>query len=249
MARFCALTTDSHEHRRWQRCSSYKFAGADTVAALVAHELGKACTSMPLAFIWRDEQFLPVALLGVERDKNLFVASDGRWLGRYIPAAYRSYPFALGKTDDGQMVLCIDENSGLMMDHQSVSADQVTDPLLRFYLDNGEPDPSVLEVLSFLEKTHRSQAMTQRICSALNSEALLVPWVFDVKTPGGNHHMEGLYRIDESKLQALSAESLYRLNQTGALSAAYCQLVSMHNINQLSALALLHHSAESPSHA
>jgi hypothetical protein len=59
---------------------------------------------------------VPVAVQGLAPGQNLFVAPDGRWLAAYTPAAYRGYPFQLAHAENGQQVLCFDEESGLITD-------------------------------------------------------------------------------------------------------------------------------------
>jgi hypothetical protein len=240
------VTIQTHNTLKWQRFSSYQFSGKDSVAALVAHEFGKACVNLPIAFIWQGERFLPVAVQGVELNSNLFVAPDGRWLGGYTPAVYRSYPFGLAPTQDEQLVLCVDQDSGLIFDEGDVSNGETgNQKKLRFFDEQGQLDPSVREILTFLEQIQASRAVTERICSALAEEGLIVPWNAVVKCPDGPHEIPGLYRIDEVKLQGLTAEALFRLNQVGALSAAYCQLVSMQHIQTLGALTQLNSAAKS----
>jgi hypothetical protein len=244
MSQFHAIAPSTHGAKRWVRYTSHAFAARDGVAALVAHEFSKACTSLPMAFIWRGERFLPVAVQGLASDVNLFVAPDGRWLGRYTPAVYRSYPFALAPVRDHNLVLCVDHDSGLL--HDDAAPEQGTTPAaqrVRFYDDQGQLDPAVRDVMAFLEKIQASRVLTERICAALNTEGLLVPWVVAVKTPSGARQLAGLYRVDEAKLQALPAEALHRLNQVGALSAAHCQLVSMQHIQLLGHLSQLHTAA------
>lgn len=246
MPNFSALSKLSHIKKRWVRFNSYKFAVCDTVSALVAHEFGKACANLPIAFIWQGERFLPVAVQGVEPDKNLFVAPDGRWLSGYTPAVYRSYPFALAPAQDQQLVLCVDQDSGLIFDEGDVPNDETgNQKKLRFFDAQGKLDPSVQEILTFLEQIQASRSVTERICSTLADEGLIVPWSAEVKCPQGPSEIPGLYRIDEVKLQSLSADALLRLSQVGALSAAYCQLVSMQHIQKLGALAQLHSAAKS----
>jgi hypothetical protein len=216
------------------------------VAALVAHELGRACSSLPIAFIFQQDRYLPVSVQGIERNKNLFVAKDGRWLVGYTPAVYRSYPFALAPTQDQQLVLCVDHDSGLIFEEGEVVKDETSSQTsLRFFSEDGQLDPSVREILTFLEQIQASRAVTERICSALAEEGLIVPWNAEVKCPDGPREIPGLYRIDEVKLQSLTAEALFRLNQVGAMSAAYCQLVSMQHIQTLGALTQLHSAAKS----
>jgi hypothetical protein len=59
-----------------------------------------------------------VALQGLENGKNLFVAPDGRWLGGYIPAALRGYPFKVlqDNSEPPRHFLCFDEESDLLVD-------------------------------------------------------------------------------------------------------------------------------------
>lgn len=81
MSNFTALVSNVFINRKWIRFNSWKFSTCDDVAVLVAHEFGKACVNLSIAFIWQGERFLPVAVQGVDRNVNLFVDPDGRWLG------------------------------------------------------------------------------------------------------------------------------------------------------------------------
>jgi hypothetical protein len=49
--------------------------------------------------------------------------------------------------------------------------------------------------------------------------------------------VEGLYRIDEVALNALSAEPFQEVRAAGALPVAYCQLLSMQHLAVLGELA------------
>lgn len=241
---YVALSHETHSNKRWRRFKDYQFAASAAVAELVAHEFSAACVSLPIAFILKDKNFLPVAVQGVINNVNLFVASDGRWLGRYVPAIYRSYPFSMATTQAGQLVICVDDASGLITNPLDVSeAATLQAESLRFFNDQGNLDPFVKSIGSFLEQIQASRLITARMCAALNDEKLLVPWSIQVKTPIGQYQPDGLFRVDESKLQGASVDTLDRLNKVGALSAAYCQLVSMQHIQLLGNLVQLH-SAE-----
>ena len=53
-----------------------------------------------------------VGLLSLQPGSNLFVAPGGQWLGAYIPAVWRGYPFrVLPAEGDESSVLCVDEAS------------------------------------------------------------------------------------------------------------------------------------------
>lgn len=238
MPQYVPIAASTHASKRWQRYSNYAFAAPDAVVPLVAHEMPKACMTLPLAFVQQGEQFAPVALLGLHSGQNLYVAADGRWLGAYIPSAYRGYPFALAQTPEGQQVLCIDADSGLVHDSEGEA----------FFDEHGQPSQPVKDVLNFLQQVHANRAVTQRVCTALSQLELLQPWPITLQSDQGEQALQGLWRIDEAKLKLLDAAALHRLQQTGALPLAYCQLLSMQHLPELGkrAQALAQASAPKP---
>ena len=229
-----AITYERHGEQRWQRPSSYAFAANDALVPLSAAELPKAVLSLPLAFIEQAGAFVPVAVLGLQPGSNLFVAPDGRWTGQYIPAAFRSYPFRLASTDDGQQVLCIDEDSALVTSGPDISHR----PGGKCFFDNdGQPAPAVRDAFNFLNQIEQSRLATAAACAALHRHGLIRPWPITVKTDAGEQQVAGLHQIDESALGQLPGDALHELAQAGALALAYCQLLSMQHLPALSALA------------
>ncbi len=221
------VSLSRHGAMRWQRYSSYAFAAGDAVCPLVAQELPKAAMALPLAFVASGEEIVPVAVLGLQPGSNLFVASDGRWLGGYVPAAYRGYPFALANTEDGQQVLCIDEDSGLLGD----SAGEA------FFAEDNLPAPALADVLNFLTQVAANRQATRRICALLKEHGVVQPWPVKLQTAEGEQAVAGLLRVDEAALNALPAEALLALREAGALPLAYCQLLSMQHLARLGPLA------------
>ena len=236
MPTFHAIAQSTHAHKRWMRYTSYAFAAHDALAPLVVQELPRAALHLPIAFVHQDEQFTPVAVLGIQPGQNLFVAPDGRWLGGYPPAAYRAHPFALANLPDGQQVLAFDADSGLLTEAEGEA----------FYDSEGRPAQAVQEILGFLTRVQASRAQTQRICKALAEQQLLQPWPITVQAQAGERRVDGLYRIDETALNALAAESLKALQQAGALPMVYAQLLSMQHLPLLGQLAQARHKAAQP---
>jgi len=227
------VSVSRHGSRRWQRYSSYAFAAGDAVCPLVAQELPKAAMSLPLAFVASGEEVVPVAVLGLQPGKNLFVAPDGRWLGGYVPAAYRGYPFALANTADGQQVLCIDEDSGLLVDGEGEA----------FFAEGDRPAAALNDVLNFLTQVAANRQATRHACALLREHGVVQPWPVRLQTAGGEQAVAGLLRIDEAALNALPAGAFVALRDAGALSLAYCQLLSMQHLAQLGPLAQAHERA------
>lgn len=228
MPNYQAITKSGFANLRWKRYNSYQFAAQDTVAPLVVQELSKACTSLPIAFIKQGDTFIPAAVQGLEPAQNLLVAPDGRWIGSYTPAAYRSYPFRLAETEEDQLILCIDTDSGLVGEHY----DQL------FFDEAGAPASSINEVLSFLQQVRNNHQLTMRLCAVLDAEGLIQPWPIKVKgSNNAEQALDGLFRIDEAKFNQLDAEALHRVHQAGALPVVYCQLISMQHIQILGQIA------------
>lgn len=237
MPNFQPISKTTHTHLSWKRYSSYLFAAQDAVAPLVMQELPKAAMALPVAFIQQEGQFTPAAVQGLQPGQNLFVAPDGRWIGPYTPAAYRGYPFALAHAENQQWVLCIDADSGLVGEGHAE----------RFFDDNTEPSQSVKDVLNFLQQVRANREVTQRLCTALDTEGLIQPWPITIKGDKAEQTVQGLYRIDEAKLNTLSSEALHRIHQLGALPLVYCQLLSMQHLQTLGQLAEAHARAKAQS--
>ena len=227
MSNFQAISRARHAKQRWKRYANYAFAAADSVVPLVAAELPKAAMSLPVAFIEQGGVYVPAAVLGLQPGNNVFVAPDWRWVGQYIPAAFRSYPFRLAKTEDGQQVLCIDEDSGLLTDGS------IGEP---FFADDGQPARVILDILNFLTQIEQNRTATAAACVVLQKHQLIRPWVITVKKDSGEQQIAGLFQIDEAALNQLPGEALLELRETGALLMAYCQLLSMQHLPVLGQL-------------
>ena len=224
MPRYELITKSGFAAQAWRRVDSYAFAATDAVAPLVVQELSKACMSLPIAFIRQNDAFVPHAVQGLEPGRNLFMV-NGKWVAPYTPAVYRGYPFAVTAGENDQLHLCIDMDSGL------VGAGEGFDQ--PFFDEAGEAAQPVKDALNFLQQIHRNRAVTQRVCAALAAEDLFQPWPLKVQGPEGERRVDGLFRIDEARLNSLDPEALARVQQAGGLPVAYCQLLSMSNIQTL----------------
>lgn len=234
MPKLVALSSTQHAQHKFKRYSSYQFAASDAVAPLVAHEVARACMGLPVGFIKQGEQTLLVAVLGLQAQKNLFVAPDGRWIGDYVPAVYRGYPFALVQAQGSdQQVLCIDEDSGLLSPTEGEA----------LFGEDGKPSKVVSDILNFLSQVNGNRAITQKAVAALDELGLIQPWPITIKTEQGENTVQGLLRVDEEKLNALPAESLKQLQAGGGLGLAYAQLLSMQHVQKLGQLAQAHQQA------
>ena len=223
-----------HGNKRWRRPSSYNFAAANSLVSLVTAELPKAVISMPIGLVEDRDGFSPVAIVGFEPGFNVFVSDNWKWLGQYIPAALRGYPFQLAKMEDGSQVLCVDEDNDLISEGASGDA---------FFAEDGRPSPALSAIFNFLAELEKNRQLTARACAVLKEQDLIIPWPITVEKDGGNQQISGLFQIDEARLNALSAEALKAVQAAGGLVIAYCQLLSKQHLQVLARLAQLQASA------
>ncbi len=231
MANYQVVSKDSHAQTRWLPYTNYKHASAEAVAPLVLQEFLAAGRDMPLGFIEADGCFIPVAIQGLRPGKNLLVAPDGRWLGGYVPARYRSFPFTLANTEDGQQVLCTDTDSDLLTSAGEGQA---------LFDDEGQPSKATQDILGFLSAIATNRLLTEKVCSVLQKHDLIQPWPIKVATQAEQVEVGGVFRIDESRFNALPIDALDEVRSAGALPVVYLQLMSMQNLSLLGRLADMH---------
>lgn len=227
MANFVPITKTDFADKNWQRVTNYSFAANDTICPLVMQELPKAQLSMPIAIAYINEQPVPVALQSFTPNSNLLVDENGKWIGKYIPAAYRGYPFLLANAEDGKKILCFDKDSELLIETGKES----------FFDDRGEATEVVKGILSFLTQVHNDRQRTQSICTLLHEKNLIQPWGINIKNEEGGVTLSGLFRIDEQALNTLDQDDFEAVRQAGALPLIYCQLLSMQHLPALAQLA------------
>ncbi len=218
------ITQERHANLRWKAPANYLFAAGSAVVPLAAAELAAAVPAMPIAFLADGDGYVLSALMGVQDGVNLYVAPDGRWLGSYVPAALRGYPFRLARQND-EAVLCIDEASGLV--------DAAGE---RFFEEDGKPAQKIAGMLQFLVQAERSRMQATMACTALQKHKVLAPWPLTLRGAQGEQTVNGLFKVDEAALNALPGDALRELADSGALAVAYSQLLSMHQLPLLSKL-------------
>ena len=232
MSEYVAVTPERHGSRRWLRPADLSFAADRAVIPLVGRELPKAAVSLPVGFVWQEERFQLVALVGLQPGQNLYVTPQGRWAGPYVPAVIRSHPFRLLASSEGKTILGVDEASELIIDGGSDG-----EP---FFDEAGKPAAKLQAMIDFLTALRRDEQRTHVALNALAHHGLIQPWPLKVKAADGEQVVEGLYRIDEKALNALPAEALAEVRDAGGLNIAYCQMLSIQHTATLAKLVRLH---------
>jgi hypothetical protein len=233
MPQLSAITKQSYADKSFTRFSSYAFASKSGIASLVSAEITNALTAgLPMAFVKELDRFFLGAVLSLSPGTNLFVAPTGQWIGKYVPAAFRSYPFKLAKArGKDEQILCVDEESGLVKDDKSAEP---------FFNDKGELSKPVQDILNFLSQIEKNKMQTVRAVASLADAGVITEWPLKIKHGDQEKPVTGLYRIDEAKLNSLEDERFLKIRKAGALPIAYAQLLSMGNIQVFEKLAKMH---------
>lgn len=117
MVNFVPVERERHAGKGWRPPTDYAFAATSSAIPLLIVECAKAAVVMPIAFIEKSGRYQPVAVMSPVQGRNLFIGPGGQWLGGYMPALLRGYPFSLLRAEGGEKtILCIDEDSGLIVD-------------------------------------------------------------------------------------------------------------------------------------
>jgi hypothetical protein len=218
------LSRSQHTGQYWRPREGFQFAAALQVVPILVIELNKLLPHYVLGFMKVGETFEPIALLGLGGERNVYVNTDGKWLGGYTPAALRAYPFTLASSTSDEKILCIDS--------AHLTQSKEAKPLFN---STGEIADEVQEMLSFLKNTDANMKVTQAATRALAEAQLFEDWPLKVNKGEDIEPMEirGLYRIKETALNMLDAEAFAALREFGALPLAYAQLFSMSQLEQL----------------
>lgn len=200
-----------------------------------ATEISELHKEFPLVFYkhHETEQLQLHAILGLEKDENLFIGKGG-WNSRFVPALLARGPFSLGykKTqEDGQPptdpVICIDT------DDPRVNTEQGEDVFLQF----GGEAPYLEYVKKALQTIDSGIQFDKTLFTLVESMDLLEPVSIQIKLSNVEEiNFSDYYTINQQKLSTLDSESLSKLNQYGVLSLLYFVLSSMGNFQQLIAL-------------
>ena len=86
---------NSERHRDWSVKIGTDFSFARDVSSvpLTAVEFRNAALDYPIVFADADDEVVPVAVMGVKAEENLYIDAEGNLDATYVPAFLRRYPF------------------------------------------------------------------------------------------------------------------------------------------------------------
>jgi hypothetical protein len=218
-----ALNKVDHKNKKIKRMPNhFKFAAKTNSVILSGVEFSEAAKEYAVVFAKSGDSVVPVALLGLRNEENLFVGEDGTWNATYIPAFVRRYPFVLAGTgEQDQQVVCIDESFEGFSEKEG-------DPLF----EGGEPTKVLEQALEFLNEYQKQFLRTEQFVNRLQDQDLLM--ALDAKidmTDGTQFALTGLLAVDEKKLLKLDDRKALTLFRSGELAWIYSHLMSLGSLS------------------
>jgi len=211
-------------HGKWslEPANDFRFTRHVNSVPLMAVEFPSAAAEYAIVFGGTKEAVIPAVILGMRSNENLYLAADGGWQTKYVPAFVRRYPFVFSSAADGKtFTLCIDESYPRL--NQEGRGERLFD-------DEQKPTPFVERALKFLEQYQVEFRRTQAFCKQLVELDLLEPMRAQANFgSGGKLSLVGFMAVNRDKVKALPPEKLAELAKSDALELLYLHLASMRN--------------------
>ncbi|MEO0423748.1 MAG: SapC family protein [Pseudomonadota bacterium] len=198
----------------------FDFAAKVRAIPLVVSEIASAQRNFPIIFSDMENP-VPLAVVGLSENSNLFVDADGRWdQDAYIPAYLRCHPFALAVTGDEKFAVVVDR-----------AAPSVGENAEFPFFDGQEMAPNTKAMVDFCGKYEGERRKTMEYVERLKALDLLGPRRATHKVPGSDEEqtIASYIAVVPEKLGDLPADTVKELNDVGMLAVTYAHLFSLEN--------------------
>ncbi|ATC94233.1 SapC family protein [Pseudoalteromonas tunicata] len=216
----------THANTKIKNGINIEFMKNQHLVPIVAHEFSRVANEYPIVFVKNSEtgEFQPVAMLGLEPGENLFINED-RWTGLYVPHALVRYPLALvaSPEDQQRLIVAVVQSSNLVSEDEG-----------RALFDEKGEETDYLKrrkesLISYLEFSQVTAAFSKYLAD----KELLSAQTLTIEIDGEKRDINGIYLVDEKKLNELSDEDFLDLRKRGFLGPIFSSLTSMHQVNRL----------------
>jgi hypothetical protein len=202
-----------------QPARPFDFAREARVLPLTLPELTNAQMFYPIIFTDLDNP-LPLAVVGMNDDINLFVEEDGHWAtGTYIPAYARCYPFSLAAGAKDQFAVVIDR-----------AADMISEAAEQPFFGEGKITPQTQSMIDFCGRYDAERRSALEFGRQLTELGLLAGHTATRTSQAGEQQTVANYiAVDKTGLAKLGPETLVELMENGYLACIFAHIFSLDN--------------------
>ncbi len=225
MTTVARLDNVQHAALKLRRGHGARFGEAVNQVAVFASEFAQVQREYPILFTRTPEGALQaVAILGFERDENLFLA-DERWDAPYVPALLRHRPFTIG-AEAGEPVVCVD-----LADPRVAPEGEDGDPVFK---PHGGNAPMLERALDALRTLQAGAAMASQMTAVFDELELVEPVRLQVSFDESRGvDFDGYLAVVPERIAALDGAALERLNKAGLLDVAVFAAASIGTMPRL----------------
>jgi hypothetical protein len=225
--KYVPINQEQHKHLKIKPTGNFDHASDDHLIPVNVREFVSAATEFPIVFV-KDTgtgEFVATLVMGLVEKENLF-CSASKWQSSYVPQVLQNYPFsvALPSADSDEVVVMLDESSEQVNALEGESL---------FNEDCTESDflkQRAKAVVNYIEETN----LTKGFLKMLVELDLIVAQDLTVnKVDNSTQRINGIYLVDEKKLNELSDEIFSKLRENGSLPAIYAHLLSIRQISRV----------------
>lgn len=222
---------DRDVHRTWllAQPQRFTFAQHSHLIPALAEEIGAACRHLPVVFLPESLGPVPVFLVGAAPGRCDLIDDAGTWIGRYLPAYLRRFPFIMGEAEGRDPLVCIDIETDLLCRDPADQSSDATVARLPLFTEDGQETLLLQErirlVADYADAARRSAAFGR----VLQDLKLLRALTIQLQHPltRESHTLHGALGVDEAALAALPEDAFARLRHEGWLAMIYAHLISL----------------------
>jgi len=234
MAKLVSLHNSIHQELRISP-EKAEYHGAElNMVPVMLSEFLKLAVQFPIALTKNKEtgKFACVAMLGFAEKENLFW-QHSKLDTLYTPLHIFRQPFFLGRNDaEGHSVTDSDQQYVVCFDAESNSVVSEGGELL--FTSAGEETPYLQKMKAVLAELLDGETRTHTFVETLLELDLLTSMQLDITFANGeSQRVNGMYTIDEKKLNALPGDTVVRLHDVGYLAHIYAMVTSTGQIYSL----------------
>jgi hypothetical protein len=229
MKDFQILNLEQHKNLGYTEKYGAEYGHQVGAVMILPNEFAKAQREYPILFRKDSEtgRFLPVVLLGLEENENLFLNENATWSTRYIPLAMQQGPFIIGlqqQETEQQLAVYVDMNDSRVQQNAA--------PAL--YNADGTSSTTLNVITDVLSARHAGSGRLEPMIEAFLKYDLLEPVKLEIYLANDTTiNFDAGYTVHIEKLFALENDAVVELHRSGFLSLAYNVADSINNIQRL----------------